>query len=133
MKLDFLFVAKSVRREPSGMLHALSIFDIVRVASFPHQHPSPLNVAGRFSISVRDLGIHRLRVVVVDPDGQMLTDSSFEMNVALSANGVLDYGSVPFSLAVGGLVIAEPGEHAVEIFIDNIQAGSTPIMFVLDS
>lgn len=125
MKIDFLFVAEAAHRESSGVLHAFSIFDSVNVPNFPHVH-STMAVVGRFRISRVDIGTHAVRTVIVDADGKTLIEQAIELAVTQMDR---DSTSIPFTLTIANLTIAEAGDYAVEVFIDGRQEISTPISF----
>jgi hypothetical protein len=119
-----IFTLCDAATEYHGRLNILGVFDTIFAPRMPAMHPY-CSVALRIRFGMIEQGEHRLRLHIVDDDGNLVVPPiEGALNVALPANSQI--ASANLVLNLGQLQFMSYGEYAINLAIDENQVASLP-------
>jgi hypothetical protein len=109
--------------EYAGRLNVLGSSDTVVVATLPFRYPH-CALAMRLRAARIEQGKHTVQVMIVDVDGQSILSVQGEMDVHFQPPS---NGAMHLIINAQNLEFATEGEYGIEVAVDGIQLGSTPL------
>lgn len=115
MNVELALLADYAAVTQEGKLVAAGIFDRLTVPELPWQHPT-MFIALRVHFHPGEDGGHKLKLRLVDPDGNEI--------VALDADMTVDVGDpvegsgMQLVLSMNGIPFKALGRHAFDVFLD---------------
>lgn len=122
MQLEILTFCDAAA-EYGGRLNILGAADTLLVPDLPVKYPHCALVARMRAARIEE-GEHTVRLMIIDADGNALVNVDGKMNIRF-AGGV--GGAVNLIINAQNLEFKEAGEYAIEIAVDGIQLGSSPL------
>ena len=116
MDVEFAVLADYAAGTNDGKLVVGGIFDTLHVARLPASHPL-MTVAVRIRAHPGEEGSHRVRVRVVDPDGEEIVPS-MDAEVTLPTLDPSEGGTAQIVMQIAGARFAKAGRHGVDVFVD---------------
>lgn len=125
-----IFALCDAATDSAGKLNILGAFDKVGAQSLPVVYPR-CSVALRIRFDRIEHGIHRIRINVVDADGQSIM-SPFDNEINVTFPGEMQSLCANIVLQINGLKFEKLGEFAVDLAIDGRHEKSLPV-YVLNA
>ena len=124
MQVDLLCLVDAATVDAGGKLNILGAYDVIQLPEFPST--TRVVVAFRLVSFSVDEGLHALEIRLVTEDGEALAVGPTVIGVG-AGPGADGRFTLP-----GVLVMApcfpEPGEYAVDVFVDGAQLRSLPLL-----
>lgn len=109
--------------EYGGRLNILGATDTIVGADLPVRQPH-CSIVVRLRAARIESGEHTVKLMIIDLDGQPILNIDGKMNVQFAGgNG----GAVNLIINAVNLEFKEFGEYAIEVAVDGIQVGSSPL------
>jgi hypothetical protein len=108
-----------------GKLNLLGAFDTICSQQMPAVHPQ-CSVALRITFSTADEGEHRLKLTVVDADGQGIMPP-IEVPVTITLPEESHFGTRNFIFNLQQVSFPNPGIYSVDVLFDDELAVSIPL------
>lgn len=109
--------------EYSGRLSILGATDTIVAPDLPIRQPH-CSIVVRLRAARIESGEHTVKLMIIDLDGQSIINIDGKMNVQfISGSG----GAVNLIINAVNLEFKEFGEYAIEVAVDGIQVGSSPL------
>lgn len=109
--------------EYGGCLNIIGATDTVIVPEIPFRYQRCAIVC-RFRVTRVEEGQHAVRLVIIDADGRTLVQLDGQIDVRLGKQ-LTDAVNVVVNLNT--IELADSGEYAIEVAVDGIQIGSSPL------
>ena len=109
--------------EYGGRLNIIGATDTVLVSEVPF-HYQRCAVVCRFRVARVEEGRHAVRLVLINADGKTLVQLNGQIDVQLGKNLT---GAVNVIVNLNSIELTELGEYAIEIAVDGIQIGYSPL------
>ncbi len=109
--------------EYAGRLNLLGASDTIVAAEFPFRY-AHCALAMRMRAARIEAGDHAVRVMVINADGAPILDVQGQMQVRFI--GAFD-GAMHLIINAQNLEFASEGEYSIEVAVDGIQLGSSPL------
>lgn len=109
--------------EQGGRLNILGATDHIGTPVLPFKYPQCAVVARLRAARIEE-GSHTMRLMIIDADGQPLLNVEGKMEIRFHQGMG---GVVNLIINAHQLEFREAGEYALEIAVDGIQLGSTPL------
>jgi len=122
MQLEILTFCDAAT-EYGGRLNLLGAADTIVAAETPVQYPQCAIVARLRAARIEE-GEHAVRLMIIDADGQALLN--VDGKIAIQFAGGLS-AVVNLIINAHNLKFNTAGEYAIEVAVDGIQIGSTPL------
>ena len=123
-----IFALCDAATDTGGRLNLLGTFDTLAAVSFPSRHPH-CAIALRLRFRRIEEGIHRVRLQLVDEDGQpMVPPLDGQLDVRCRPDA--ESGSANLVLNLQSLPLARPGRYSVDLAIDGREEASLPLYVV---
>jgi hypothetical protein len=116
MHIAFALFADAANLSQEGKLNILGVFDALQVGTLPAVHPRATLVV-RIKGGRADVGAHALRLRWVNPSGDELWSSVWELNVSGLPASVEEM-DMPL-IGTVDLPMDVPGEYAMRIALDD--------------
>ena len=126
MQLEILTFCDAAA-EYGGRLNILGAADTIIANELPSKYPHCALVA-RLRAARIEAGEHTVRVMVIDADGQPLLNVDAKLNIRFTNE---QGGAVNLIINAQNLEFKLAGEYAIEIAVDGIQIGSSPLFVKL--
>jgi hypothetical protein len=110
-----------------GKLNLLGAFDTIITPQLPAVHPQ-CSIALRITFSSEDEGEHKLRVSFVDADGRNVMPPMPPIPVAVQLPEDTHFVTRNFIVNIQQLKFAQPGLFSIDIFLDDDQKASVPLL-----
>jgi hypothetical protein len=122
MQLEILTFCDAAA-EYGGRLNVLGATDTIVAPSAPFRYNN-CALAVRLRAARVEHGQHSVRLMIIDADGEPLLniDGPLQVNVASSTGG-----SMHLIVSAQNLEFKRAGEYAIEVAVDGIQLGSSPL------
>lgn len=124
MKIE-VFALCDAATDYFGKLNMLGAFDSIWVKHMPAQHPH-CAVALRIRFNPIEEGEHKLKINVVDADGQLLMPS-MEGNLTIKMPPKSDSVVANVVLNIQGLKFAKFGNYSIDLAVDGRQEAALPL------
>ena len=113
--------------EYGGCLNIIGATDTVIVPEIPFRYQRCAIVC-RFRVTRVEEGQHAVRLVIIDADGRTLVQLDGQIDVRLGKQ-LTDAVNVVVNVVVNlnTIELADSGEYAIEVAVDSIQIGSSPL------
>lgn len=123
MHLEILTFCDAAR-DYTGRLSIIGGTDTIHVGSLPAKLDSCCIVV-RLRMSKVEEGAHKVRLVIMNADGKQVVNMEGQMNV----NFAPEVPTVAANLIVNirDMQLNSEGEHSVDVAVDGVQVGSTPL------
>ena len=122
MQLEILTYCDAAT-EHAGRLNIVGATDTLLLNSVPGKIAHCAFVM-RFRVARIEEGEHAVRVMVIDEDGGSLLNMEIKLNVRINSGMS---GAINMIVNAQNLEFPETGEYAVEVAMDGILIGSTPL------
>ncbi|MCL4860628.1 MAG: hypothetical protein KJZ93_14530 [Caldilineaceae bacterium] len=122
MQLEILTFCDAAA-EYGGRLNILGAADTLLVPDLPVKYPHCALVARMRAARIEE-GEHTVRLMIIDADGNALVNVDGKMNIRFAGG---QGGAVNLIINAQNLEFKEAGEYAIEIAVDGIQLGSSPL------
>ena len=122
MQLEILTFCDAAA-EYGGRLNLIGATDTIWVNTLPAKYPR-CAVVLRFRISRIEEGQHDVRLIIVDADGRTALSVDGRVDVRLGQSMT---GAVNMIVNINTLELKEPGEYAVDVAVNGMQLGSSPL------
>lgn len=122
MQLEILTFCDAAA-EYGGRLNILGSTDTILVPDTPFRYPH-CTLAMRLRASRIEQGEHAVRVMIIDADGTPIVNVDGKLNVRFA--GAIG-GALNLIINAQNLEFKEVGEYSIEVAVDGIQIGSTPL------
>jgi hypothetical protein len=122
MQLEILTFCDAAT-EYGGRLNILGATDTLLVPATPFKYPH-CALAMRLRVARIEEGEHNVRMMIIDADGRPLLNIDGKVNIRLGGGMS---GVVNLIVNAATLEFKEAGEYAIEIAVDGIQIGSSPL------
>lgn len=110
----------------AGKLNILGTFDTIHTSQLPAVHPQ-CSIALRMTFNKSEEGQHKVMLHFVDEDGKLVMPSiDIPLEVMLPDDSI--FLSRNFIVNIQQLKFAKPGFYAINIALDDRQAGSIPLL-----
>lgn len=109
--------------EYGGRLNILGSTDTILAPELPVRHPH-CSIVVRLRAARIESGPHTVRLMIIDLDGQPILNIDGKMNVQFAGGSG---GAVNLIINAVNLEFKEFGEYAIEVAVDGIQVGSSPL------
>ncbi len=126
MQLEILTFCDAAT-EYGGRLNILGATDSLLVPALPFRCPH-CAIVMRFRVSRIEEGDHTVRIMVIDADGRPILNVAG--HVVIKLGGGMS-GAVNMIVNANTLEFKEAGEYAIEVAVDGIQLGSSPLFVKL--
>ncbi|GIV80130.1 hypothetical protein FKZ61_006365 [Litorilinea aerophila] len=126
MQLEILTFCDAAT-EYGGRLNILGATDSLLVPALPFRYPH-CAIVMRFRVSRIEEGDHTVRIMVIDADGRPILNVAG--HVVIKLGGGMS-GAVNMIVNANTLEFKEAGEYAIEVAVDGIQLGSSPLFVKL--
>ena len=103
--------------DSAGKLNVLGTFDTIITQQLPAVHPQ-CSVALRITFSTTDEGQHRLKLTVVDADGQGIMPP-IEVPVTITLPEESHFGTRNFIFNLQQISFPSPGLYSVDVLFDD--------------
>lgn len=120
------FVLCDAATQSGGKLNILGAFDTIGAHQVPTNHPH-CTVALRIRFSRVETGDHRIRLNIIDQDGNLVVPS-IEGNVSISIPDNHDSIAANVILNIQGLHLKQFGKFAIDLAIDGRQEATIPLI-----
>ncbi|MFH1067694.1 MAG: hypothetical protein V1746_07315 [bacterium] len=109
-----------------GKLNILGVFNTIFARQFPVIHPH-CAVALRVNFQKAEEGAHAIKAEFVNADGQPIMPTC---RIAAEVKVPDDLASIScnFIVNIQGLKLNQPGDYSVDIFVDDAEATSIPLL-----
>lgn len=124
MKVE-MFVLCDAATEYMGKMNLLGTFDSIHARQVPATHPL-CAVAMRLRFERHERGDHRIRVNLVDADGQLVVPS-LDANLQVRFPDEAPSYAVNLILNLQGIRFVRYGEYSIDLIADGQPAGSLPL------
>lgn len=124
MKVE-MFVLCDAATEHMGKLNILGTFDTIHARQAPATHPL-CAVAIRLRFERSERGDHRIRVNVIDADGQLVVPP-LEANVQVRFPDEMPSFALNLILNLQGVRFARFGEYSIDLMADGRPTSSLPL------
>jgi hypothetical protein len=113
--------------EYDGRLNLLGATDSISAPSLPFRY-NQCALAMRVRAARIEEGEHTVRVMIIDADGNPIVSVEGTMVVRFNQNqGHAVGGTMHLIIHAQNLEFRSEGEHAIEVAVDGIQLGSSPL------
>jgi hypothetical protein len=120
MQLSMLLMADYATVDAGGKLNILGSFDSLSAQQFPVKHPL-MHLVMRFQPELGEYGdTRKLRIVLVDEDGQELFQVSGDFQIPALQKGQVA-PALPIIFGIRDLEFPRPGRYEFRIFVDKEQ------------
>jgi hypothetical protein len=109
--------------EYGGRLNILGAADTIIAADLPVKYPHCALVARMRAARIEE-GDHTVRLMIIDADGQAILNVDGKMSIRFIAGLG---GAVNLIINAQNLEFKTAGEYAIELAVDGIQLGSSPL------
>ncbi len=124
MKVE-MFVLCDAATEYMGKLNILGTFDTIHARQTPAAHPL-CAVAMRLRFERSERGDHRVRVNVVDADGQLVVPP-LDANLQVRFPDQISSYALNLILNLQGVRFAQFGEYSIDLIADSQPVASLPL------
>ena len=126
MELSLLLMADYATVDASGKLNILGAFNILNVRQFPVRHPL-MHLVMKFQPHSGEYGdTRKLRVTLVDEDGNEIVQLSSDVKIPDLKGGQIP--ELPAIIGFRDLQFEQPGHYEFRIFIDKDQKGDITLV-----
>ncbi|MGL4648529.1 MAG: DUF6941 family protein [Caldilineaceae bacterium] len=115
--------------EYAGRLNLLGASDTVIAGELPFRY-AHCALAMRLRAARIEQGDHTVRVMIINADGEPILNVQGQMSVRLNSGSS---GAMHLIINAQNLEFAAEGEHSIEVAVDGIQLGSSPLYVRLQS
>lgn len=122
MQLEILTFCDAAT-DHAGKLNILGATDTIVVPAVPAVFPR-CSIVMRFRMSRVEHGDHKVRLMIIDVDGHTVMNMDGKMNIRMVAAMT---SAMNLIINVNNLELKEAGEYAIEVAVDGIQIGSSPL------
>lgn len=122
MQLEILTFCDAAA-EYGGRLNIIGATDHVIVPAVPFKYQRCC-VVMRFRVARIEQGEHSVRLMLIDADGRPLVNVDGKINLQMAGGAT---GGVNMIVNINTLEFQGDGEHALEVAVDGIQIGSSPL------
>jgi hypothetical protein len=109
--------------EYAGRLNVLGASDTIVAPEVPFRY-AHCALAMRVRAARIEQGEHTVRVMIINVDGDPILNIQGQMQVQFGASG---NGAMHLIINASNLEFASEGEYSIEVAVDGIQLGSTPL------
>lgn len=109
--------------EYAGHLNILGATDTIIAPDLPARHPH-CSLVVRLRAARIESGEHTVKLMIIDLDGHPILNIDGKMNVQFASGAG---GAVNLIINAVNLEFKEAGEYAIEVAVDGIQVGSSPL------
>jgi hypothetical protein len=109
--------------EYGGRLSILGAVDTLIATDLPIKYPQCAMVARLRAARIEE-GEHNVRLMIIDADGNPLLNVDGKIGIRFASGGS---AAVNLIINAQNLEFKEAGEYAVEVAVDGIQLGSSPL------
>ena len=120
-----IFALCDAATDSAGKLNILGAFDKIGAQKLPLVYPR-CSVALRVRFDRIEQGLHRIRINVVDADGQPIM-AAFDNEINVSFPGEVQSLCANIVLQINGLKFEKHGEYAIDMAIDGRHEKSLPV------
>ena len=122
MQLEILTFCDAAA-EYGGRLNILGAADTIIAADLPLKYPHCALVARMRAARIEE-GDHTVRLMIIDADGHTILNVDGKLAIRFASGAG---GAVNLIINAQNLEFKEPGEYAIELAVDGIQLGSSPL------
>jgi len=126
MEIDLALLADAATVDASGKLNILGVFDRISAVRFPVQHPH-IALVLRFGAGMNEAGVHRVGIVLADPEGATVFKMDGELNVGLGSAASGGRVRVPQIVNMERLRFESPGQYSFDVAVDGEHHVSVPL------
>jgi hypothetical protein len=109
--------------EYGGRLNILGAADTIIANDLPLKYPHCALVARMRAARIEE-GDHTVRLMIIDADGRAILNVDGKLAIRFAAGAG---GAVNMIINAQNLEFKDPGEYAIELAVDGIQLGSSPL------
>jgi hypothetical protein len=109
--------------EYGGRLNILGAADTIIANDLPLKYPHCALVARMRAARIEE-GDHTVRLMIIDADGRAVLNVDGKLAIRFAAGAG---GAVNMIINAQNLEFKDPGEYAIELAVDGIQLGSSPL------
>jgi hypothetical protein len=109
--------------EYGGRLNILGAADTIVANDVPAKYPHCAIVARLRAARIEE-GDHTVRLIIIDADGQPILNVDGKISIHFASG---TSAAVNMIISAQNLEFKEAGEYAVEVAVDGIQLGSSPL------
>ena len=120
-----IFALCDAATDAAGKLNILGAFDKIGAQDLPVVYPR-CSVALRIRFDRIEHGIHRIRINIIDADGQSIM-APFDNEINISFPGEMQSLCANIVLQINGLKFEKLGQYAIDMAIDGRHEKSLPI------
>ena len=120
-----IFALCDAATDSAGKLNILGAFDKIGAQKLPVVYPR-CSVALRIRFERIEQGMHRIRINVVDADGQPIM-AAFDNEINVSFPGEIQSLCANIVLQINGLKFEKLGQYAIDMAIDGRHEKSLPV------
>ena len=122
MQLEILTFCDAAA-EYGGRLNILGAADTIIANDLPLKYPHCALVARMRAARIEE-GDHTVRLMIIDADGRAVLNVDGKLAIRFAAGAG---GAVNMIINAQNLEFKDPGEYAIELAVDGIQLGSSPL------
>jgi len=112
--------------DDNGKLNLLGAFDTIITPQLPAVHPQ-CSIALRVTFSQEDEGQHKLKLNFVDADGRLVMPH-MDVPVQVALPEETHFVTRNFIVNIQQMKFAQPGLYSIDIFLDDEQGASIPLL-----
>jgi hypothetical protein len=113
--------------DDNGKLNLLGAFDTLITPVLPAIHPQ-CSIALRITFSPEDEGQHKLHINFVDADGRSIMPNFPHLPINIMLPPDIHFITRNFIINIQQMKFDQPGLYSVDVFIDDKQIASIPLM-----
>jgi len=125
MNIEAFLLCDCATQDRQGKLNVLGAFNNIFVAQMPYVHPA-CTVAGRVRFTKIEEGDHKIRINIIDQDGQAIGPKKIEGHLSARVGDDVDSAAFNFILNFQRLKFQKYGQYRIDLAIDGRQEGSLP-------